>query len=166
MAKEMYLVFFSSHAQRIEGDLTSTFRADTSKWSCFFESLMHAQQFLLNIEFKNQLSILLCKLVVCWGYLILILGSKINNFLVLHQKFNSKYKQKFKNWVFKKFSQKLQKMFVSDPFDFWIQCFYKILWHVWRIQKSHPIWMRLKVEVDYTPSALCMVHRHHSKLQN
>jgi len=38
--------------------------------------------------------------------------------------------------------------------DFWNQCFYRIFWHVSRIQKSHPIWMRLKVEVDSPLSAL------------
>ena len=27
-----------------------------------------------------------------------------------------------------------------------------LVWHVSRIQKSHPIWMRLKVEVNSTPS--------------
>ena len=37
---------------------------------------------------------------------------------------------------------------------FWIQCFYKIFWHVSWIQKSHSIWMRLKVEVKSPLSVL------------
>ena len=40
--------------------------------------------------------------------------------------------------------------------DFWIQCFHRIFWRVSRIQKSHPIWMRLKVEVKSPHSALCI----------
>ena len=39
--------------------------------------------------------------------------------------------------------------------DFWIQWCSSLVWHVSRIQKSHPIWTRLKVEFESTLRALC-----------
>ena len=49
----------------------------------FFEFLKHAKQDLSIIEFKNQVWNLLHKLEVWKGEFILILGSKIHNFLTL-----------------------------------------------------------------------------------
>ena len=72
-----------------------------------------------NIPNKIQVWNLLHKLLVLIGELILILGSKIHNFLPFFgvaPKFHSKFSQKFKNWVFKKFSQKItKKLLVSGP---------------------------------------------------
>ena len=74
----------------------------------FFESLKHTKrtkQDLSIIEFKNKVWNLLPKLLVLTGELILILGSKIHNFLpffAVAPKFHLvKFSQKFKNWVWK-----------------------------------------------------------------
>ena len=60
----------------------------------------------------------------------------------------------------KKWSQKSKLVLISKlpiygvnfKLDFRIQ-WSNLVWHVSRIQKSHPIWRRQKVEVDSTPSA-------------
>ena len=49
-------------------------------------------------------------------------------------------------------------MLVSGPkINCGIQWQYRIFWHVSRIQKSHPIWRRQKVEVDSSPSVPCLL---------
>ena len=44
---------------------------------------------------------------------------------------------------------------VNFKLDFWIQWCLSLVWYVSRIQKSHLIWMHLKVEVKSPLSALC-----------
>ena len=87
------------------------------------------------------------------GELILVSGSQINNFLPFFgvaPTFHSRFRQKFKNRVFEKFSQIITKKcsFQGPKIDFWIQCFYKIFWQgfkkatpygcAWKLRLSRP----------------------------
>ena len=131
----------------------------------------HIKQELSIIEFKNQIGHLLHKLLVMIGELIFILGSKINNFfnhfLVSHQNFTQNSAGNSKIGFLESLVKKLQKLARL------IQCFLGYLAkQVSRIQKSHPIRIRmcLKVEVksplialwqiisDYIKSFLMTIH--------
>ena len=78
----------------------------------------------------------------------------MDHFLPSHQNFTQNSARNSKIGVLVKKWQK-NCSFQSPKIDFWIQWQYRIFWHVSRIQKSHPIWRRQKVEVDSTPSAPC-----------
>ena len=82
----------------------------------------------------------------------------MDHFLLSHQNFTQNSARNSKIGSLKSLVKKLQKncSFQGPKIDFWIQCFigYFGIWHVSRILKSHPIWMRLKVEVKSLLSAL------------
>ena len=106
----------------------------------FFESLIHAKQ--------DQLWILLHKLVVCRGYLILILGSKIHNFWTIFwccTKISHKIQPEIQNLDLKYFLYKNDK-------NLRIQYFCRIFWQVTENFNSCTAWMFQIVEVNSNPS--------------
>ena len=83
----------------------------------------------------------------------------MDHFLPSHQNFGQNSTRNSKIMVLKFFVKKWQKNCSVQglKINFWIQCFYRIFWHVSMIQKSYPIWMRPKVEVKSLLSGLCRV---------
>ena len=81
----------------------------------------------------------------------------MDQFLPSHQSFAQNSTRNSKIMVSKILVEKWQKNCSVQGLEinFWIQCFYRIFWHVSRIQKSHPIWMCLIVEFKSPLSVLC-----------